>query len=288
MRLIGYLPDEQAADTFSDFLYVQGIVNQVESEKDGWAVWIHSEDELERAKDLLQSYIAAPGDLKYRKHARHARKLKERERKEAEAAEKRYFDRARLMRAAVPFGVGRLTLVLIVICTALWLLMLVTDAPALISAMLISNYRSGLPEILTGQVWRLFTPALLHQGILHLFFNMLWLFDLGSMIERRQGTKRLATLILVIAAISNLGQFFWAGPRFGGMSGVVYGLLGYIWMKGKHDPASGLFLHPQTVTMMMIWLVLCFTGLMGNIANAAHVVGLLVGTAWGYLSSTRR
>ena len=70
-----------------------------------------------------------------------------------------------------------------------------------------------------------------------------------------------------------------------GMSGVVYGLLGYAWMKGRFDPGSGLLLHPQTVAMMLIWFFLCLTGLMGNIANTAHAVGLVLGIAWGYASS---
>ena len=45
-------------------------------------------------------------------------------------------------------------------------------------------------------------------------------------------------LVLVIAALSNLGQYFVSGPNFCGISGVVYGLFGYIWMKGRFDPAS--------------------------------------------------
>jgi GlpG protein len=108
------------------------------------------------------------------------------------------------------------------------------------------------------------------------------------MIEGRQSSTYLLVLVLVIAACSNLAQFYFGhAPNFGGMSGVVYGLLGYIWIRGKFDPASGLFLHPSTVTMMLIWLVACFSGILGPIANYAHLVGLLMGAAWGYLASLR-
>ena len=72
------------------------------------------------------------------------------------------------------------------------------------------------------------------------------------------------------------------------MSGVVYGLLGYIWMRAKFDPFSGLFLHKNTVIMMLVWLVLCFTGLLGPIANLAHLFGLLIGMAAGFLFSQLR
>ena len=70
------------------------------------------------------------------------------------------------------------------------------------------------------------------------------------------------------------------------MSGVVYALLGYIWMKGTFDPGSGYFLHPSTVGMMLIWFVLCFTPLMPiGIANTVHAIGLGLGIAWGYISA---
>ena len=117
---------------------------------------------------------------------------------------------------------------------------------------------------------------------------MLWLYDLGSMIEGREGTTRMASLVLVTAALSNLGQYYATNPFFGGMSGVVYGLLGYVWMKGKFDPASGLYLHPQTVTMMLIWFFLCWTPFIPHVANICHGVGLLVGLTWGFLTSYPR
>ena len=95
------------------------------------------------------------------------------------------------------------------------------------------------------------------MNLLHLLFNMLWLKDLGSMIEARKGTSRCSSWSLVIGVGSNLGQDLVGGPDFGGMSGVIYGLFGYIWMRGKFDPASGLRLHPTNVVMMVGWFFLC-------------------------------
>ena len=71
------------------------------------------------------------------------------------------------------------------------------------------------------------------------------------------------------------------------MSGVVYGLLGYIWIRGKFDPGSGLYLHSSTVIMMLIWFFACLSGYLGQIANTAHTVGLLMGMAWGFVSGLR-
>ena len=163
-----------------------------------------------------------------------------------------------------------------------------------VKPLLITEYREegnyivwqpDLPEIRHGQIWRLFTPMFLHFGILHIIFNMLWLRDLGSIIEAHKGWRLLLLLVSVFAVLSNLAQFLTSGPAFGGMSGVVYGLLGYVWMQGKFNPASKLRLQSQTVRLMIIWFFVCLSGLLGPIANTAHAVGAVAGIAWGYIAA---
>ena len=138
----------------------------------------------------------------------------------------------------------------------------------------------GLAHVLHGEVWRLVTPIFLHFGILHILFNSWATIAVGTMIETRRGTSRLLILVLVSAVVSNLGQYYYmeqmkpgAPHFFGGLSGVVYALFGYLWMKGQYEPEQGMILHPNTVSTMLMWLVLCMTGSVGPIANAAHVVG---------------
>ena len=296
MRLIGHLPNETSATTFSDYLYVQGITNEVEAEKDGWAIWIHSEDECPKAKELLAAFLGNPADPRYRKRAAQARDLRaQAAEKEEDEEEQRVLDRNQVFRATMPYGVGMLTVVLIGLSLAVQLMRDGGYDESVHRELLITSVQiegdsvrvaKGLPEIARGEFWRLFTPVLVHGGWVHLLLNMMWLLDLGSMIEGRQSTGRLGLLVLVIGVLSNLGQYYATGnPLFYGMSGVVYGLLGYVWMKGKFDPGSGLYLHPHTVAMMLIWFVVCLTGYVGHIANTAHAVGLGLGVLWGFLAS---
>ena len=147
---------------------------------------------------------------------------------------------------------------------------------------------SLLPEIRAGQWWRLLTPMLVHLSLPHIIFNMLALGNLGSPIERQMGSWRYLALVLALNFISEFAQYFVAGGYAGGgMSGVIFGLFGYIWMQGKFNPAGGLVLSQQDITMTLIFFLLCFTGLVGPIANGAHAGGLIAGALIGVAAAFR-
>ena len=291
MRLIGHLPDETSARIFADYLYVQGIQNQTEAEKDkGWAVWIQDEDQIGPATTLLEEFRVNPGDPKYRAHGENAARLREEEAKSEKAYRKKLRTRRHLFRPMTAYGFGPLTFVLIGISVFVFLRSNYAETIEPIRAWLITDFSRGeqLAEIRQGEVWRLISPIFIHFSWPHIIFNLLALRDLGSMIEARQSTLHLLLLTLAIAVCSNAAQYYVTGnPVFGGMSGVLYGLLGYIWIRGKFDPGSGLYLHPTTVTMMIVWYFACLVGFIQHIANTAHTVGLVMGISWGWLSSRR-
>jgi GlpG protein len=144
-------------------------------------------------------------------------------------------------------------------------------------------------EVRHGEVWRLVTPMLVHFGVPHIVFNMLWMWDLGRLIELLKGSAFLSLFVLATGIASNVAQYVITGnPLFGGMSGVVYALLAYVWMQGRHNPRFGYVLHKSTVAMMLGWYVLCWTGMLGPIANWAHTAGLALGAAWGYAEAKTR
>jgi GlpG protein len=296
--MIGHLPGSNEAQIFGDFLVVQGIDNQVEADSEGtWAVWVHSEDDLARATQLLGEFLTNPADLKYRRESAGAAKIRAKQEQSNRRYQRKILDGSILWRSTATYRHGVLTVGMIVFCGAIFFLMNVSADHRWMSWLQVSENPSpaswharwlALTELRQGQLWRLVTPVFLHFGFLHLFFNMLWLLDLGSMIEARLGTTRWLLLFAGLAVFSNLAQYFVSGPSFGGMSGVVYGLLGYIWIRGKFDVTSGLFLQPGTVTMMIIWFFLCLLGLMGPVANTAHAAGLGLGMAWGFATARMR
>ncbi|MFZ3153561.1 rhomboid family intramembrane serine protease [Pseudomonas sp.] len=149
-------------------------------------------------------------------------------------------------------------------------------------------YFSYLNDTLaSGQWWRLLTPMLIHFGILHLAMNTLWYWELGRRIEARQGALMLFGLTLLFSLAANFAQYLHVGPSlFGGLSGVLYGLLGHCWIFQRLAPTAAYRLPPGVLVMMLAWLLICMTGIFellqfGAIANAAHVGGLLAGCLSG-------
>ena len=135
--------------------------------------------------------------------------------------------------------------------------------------------------ISSAQWWRPVTPIFLHFGLLHIGFNMSWMWTLGRQIEFLRGSWRYGLLVLLTAIISNFAQLYWAGPGFGGMSGVVFGLVGYAWMKGRTAPQHGIGMPYDQMVYSVLFLFLCMTGVFGAIANAAHLAGFLTGICCG-------
>ncbi|MFH0019986.1 rhomboid family intramembrane serine protease [Pseudomonas fluorescens] len=144
-------------------------------------------------------------------------------------------------------------------------------------------------SLAAGQWWRLITPMLIHFGILHLAMNGMWYWELGRRIESRQGSINLIGLTLLFSLVSNYAQFVWSGPTlFGGLSGVLYGLLGHCWIFQLLAPNPAYRLPRGVLVMMLVWLLVCMSGLIsligfGQIANAAHLSGLLIGCFTGLL-----
>jgi GlpG protein len=125
---------------------------------------------------------------------------------------------------------------------------------------------------------RTLTPALLHFGAIHLVFNLLWLWYFGSMIEALQSSWRFAFVVVFLAFASNTAQYFSGySANFGGMSGVVYGLLGYIWIWQLMFSRSRLRLPGAMIMFFLVALVLMEVLASSWIATAAHVGGLVSG-----------
>lgn len=133
-----------------------------------------------------------------------------------------------------------------------------------------------------GQVWRLIAPDFLHFSWTHIIFNSVMLWFLGSQVEWFDGRVRLLVLFVATSLLSNGLQYIVSGPLFGGLSGVVYGVLGYCWLSQRRVPRFQF--PPALVTFAVAWMVIGFTPFtemvgLGRMANEAHLGGFVAGLA---------
>ena len=138
--------------------------------------------------------------------------------------------------------------------------------------------------------WRLITPMFIHFSLTHLVFNCLWIYVLGTKIEQIDGHITFINLVIFSSIISNLAQhFFGESALFGGLSGVIYGLLGYCMIIEIDTKQERYDLPPALYLFMLIWLILGFLGILnlfgfGNVANYAHLGGLISGIIFAMIT----
>jgi len=250
-------------------------------------VWVFDEERVATARQQLETFLAMPDDPRFDAASGSHSCVAKRFLQDRQAA-----DRARTIDVRTEIfrrpGLSPIpvTCLCIGISVAVTLLAHVPALTPMISKLYFSTYfGKAFPEIRAGEVWRLVTPIFLHGGLLHLLFNMLWLYQLGGQIEMQESSRSLAVMMLVFASVCNTAQYIVLGPLFVGMSGVVYGLLGYIWMMTRFQVGTRYILSEQTVMFMLLWLGLCLIGIIPHVANTEHVVGILLGVAWGFIRS---
>mgnify|MGYP003123792397 FL=1 len=293
MRRIGNLPGENQANRFCDFLQTQSIDAKASSTDESAApastphdIWIRHEQDVERARELFGEFVANPSAKEYDVSAEAARQRKQRSQEIAQklAAQKKAQMQLRRNSGAGLGGPGQspasipVTIGFVVLATVIGF---------------ITNFGRPRPNDMTavrgdltasikqGEVWRIFTPMLLHGSMMHLAFNMLNLVFLGGVVERIHGRWFFLFLFLVCGGIGTLTQilmpYSWGGGPVIGASGGVLGIFGFIWIRPKFQPGYPVEIPPIGVMYMLGFLVLCFTPMMPNIANGAHIGGLLTG-----------
>ena len=301
MRQIGPpLPASQAS-TLADVLLAEGIKTHLGGTPNGMEVWVIDEDRLNRARELLATFLADPEASRHAEARNKAKQVRTEENKtEREYERLQHRIEKRMTRTAR----DQVTLFLVVVSVAV----------SLFSISLVnrqdSNLDVGAPEQVVSwlsfanptahigkpqaqipwmEPWRMVTPIFLHFGVMHLVFNMLMLISMGSRVERAIGPYRYAALVLALAIFSNLAQGLMVPHHnFGGMSGVVYGIFGFIWVQMSRAPSRGLAVDGLTSFIMMAWFFAGFSSQfnMGGaaVANHAHagglLIGLLIGAVW--------
>ncbi len=176
------------------------------------------------------------------------------------------------------------TYAVLVVCVAIWLGIQYSGDPDSEEVLYRHGYADGW-DVWDGAWWSLITSAFVHVDLIHLFFNMYWLWILGRPMERAVGSLRLFAFVVLAAFVSSSVQLAVSDNAGIGFSGVLYALFGFMWIARRRYPAFLAVVTQQVVRLLLAWLVLCFfldAAEILNIGNAAHVSGLAFGVLLGY------
>jgi len=139
-------------------------------------------------------------------------------------------------------------------------------------------------EIRRGQLWRLLTSVFPHLGVLHLVFNLYWLWILGTVVERVFGHAKTGLLLAFFAIGSNSLDFPF-GRGGVGLSGVGYALFGMLWVHSERDERFKGAIDKRTVELFAAWFFICIATKLTHtfpVANVAHAAGGILGILVGF------
>lgn len=140
------------------------------------------------------------------------------------------------------------------------------------------------------EFWRLISPIFIHFSITHLIFNCLWIYILGPRIINQNGIKNFLLLTFSSAILSNASEAYVSGLIiFGGLSGVIFAMLGYCYAMEFIKNKSRYLLPPAIYIFMIGWLLIGYLGILesfgfGKIANTAHLIGLISGILFAFVN----
>ena len=146
-------------------------------------------------------------------------------------------------------------------------------------------------------VWTWVTSVFSHSpgGFAHIFGNGIVLFFFGPVVERQIGSRRFAVLFLVTGMLAGLGQialgFLLGDPVSGvlGASGAILAILGILTVLNPGMKVYLYFVLPIPIWLLTVGyaaisvfgLLAAGQNILGNVAHGAHLIGLVLGLAYG-------
>jgi GlpG protein len=262
------------AQAFIDYMASRQVDIQIMPEGEGqFALWLTDAQHEVEVEAELKQFLANPSDPKYSAASWNV----------ADTRKSKFHYASPSIMGMIKAKAGPVTLAIMITCAAIYLLQLLGFGRGVFDWLHFPAFEGQ-----QWQLWRWISHALLHFSITHIVFNLLWWWQFGGDIERRLGSGKLLQLFVISAALSGAGQFYVEGANFGGLSGVVYALLGYLWILGYRLPHLGLTLPKPIIGFMLVWLVLGFVQPFMAIANTAHLVGLISGMAIAVFDSGKQ
>jgi len=268
---------------FGRWLDSQGVVHRITEEGDGQVIWLESDQWREPVLRALEKYLDNPELRRQMQDVAQPRPVARRYRQAGPAQAPltlAFVIIALVLTWMTAFGRHPIVQQFFFVDPGVWPLQTPQD-----------RWLALVGTLTEGQWWRLFTPDFLHFSVTHIAFDAVLFWFLGNQIEFRDGKWTLVVIFLASSLVGNTAQYFLTGPEFGGLSGVVYAMLGYCWISQMRSPR--FHFPPALIVVSVAWMLLGLTSFpemlgIGKMANGAHAGGFLSGLVLALLIPPRR
>lgn len=182
--------------------------------------------------------------------------------------------------------------IITVFCGALYVLCLALDPGAILQprdmmnilapstkASILAGASGSYPVFQFGNWWTVVTAVYLHGNLLHIIFNMMWVRQLGPVVEDIFGPYRLFVIFTVAGVSGFIASSVMGSTLTLGASGSIFGLLAAAIEYGRRV-GSGMFTR-QFLQWALIMFV--FGIIVPGIDNWAHGGGFVGGYAAAWL-----
>jgi membrane associated rhomboid family serine protease len=175
------------------------------------------------------------------------------------------------------------TMLLIAINVIVFVAEILTGGQGLngVSGVVVNNGYLDGPDIVHGhQYWRLITSGFLHEGFLHILFNMLFLWIMGPQLEPAIGRFNFAVVYFVSLLAGSFGALLFQPqvPTLGA-SGALFGILGALMVVARD---RGISLWRSGLGPILLINIL-FSLAVQNISIGGHLGGFVGGALSGWL-----
>nr|WP_113868897.1 rhomboid family intramembrane serine protease GlpG [Brenneria salicis]NMN90250.1 GlpG protein [Brenneria salicis ATCC 15712 = DSM 30166]RBP58784.1 GlpG protein [Brenneria salicis ATCC 15712 = DSM 30166]RLM31169.1 rhomboid family intramembrane serine protease GlpG [Brenneria salicis ATCC 15712 = DSM 30166] len=266
------LSNPRLAQAFVDYMHTQRVSLEMRTTGQEAELWLADDAQLTQVQAALEIFLRDPSNPRYQAASWQTGSTDA-------GIQYRSFSYLQTLKQQA----GPLTMLIMVASIAVFVLMKLAGYERVIT--LLAYPDAGQQ----WQLWRWFSHALLHFSVLHILFNLMWWWYLGGPVEKVLGASKLLMITLIAALISGWVQSRFSGIYFGGLSGVVYAMMGYVWLRGEREPDGYLSMPRSLMAFALLWLIAGYFDILGmSIANAAHVTGLVIGLLMAFWDTSNK
>ncbi len=133
-----------------------------------------------------------------------------------------------------------------------------------------------------AEPWTFVTSMFLHGDVLHIGYNLIALVIFGLILESVIGARKFLLVFFGMGILAGIVAIFFYTAVIGA-SGAIFGIIGVLAVLRPRLPVWALGVPMPLIAAASVWLIIDLLGTVSpsNVANIAHIAGLIAGAGIG-------